>query len=70
MSTFLFLLPSSQISLASIKVKSSRSSFTYISKPCFFTISLRPDNLPLMDFVVSALSRYPPVARQLFASTI
>jgi hypothetical protein len=42
-------------SLASMNVKSPLSSSEYISKPCFCISSLRLDNLPFSDFVVSAI---------------
>jgi hypothetical protein len=46
-------------SLASMNVKSPLSSSEYISKPCFCISSLRLDNLPFSDFVVSAIINIP-----------
>src|ERR687886_1519633 len=57
-------------SLASINVKSPLSSSEYISKPCFCISSLRLDNLPFKDFVVSAIINIPLVTRHLLASLI
>jgi hypothetical protein len=55
-------------SLASINVKSPLSSSEYMSKPCFCISSLRLDNLPFRDFVVSAIINIPLVTRHLLAS--
>jgi hypothetical protein len=50
-------------SLASMNVKSPLSSSEYISKPCFCITSLRLDNLPFSDFVVSAIINITLVTR-------
>src|ERR687883_967407 len=57
-------------SLASINVNSPLSSSEYMSKPCFCISSLRLDNLPFKDFVVSAIINIPLVTRHLLASVI
>src|ERR687884_2285102 len=57
-------------SLASINVKSPLSSSEYMSNPCFCISSLRLDNLPFKDFVVSAIINIPLVTRHLLASVI
>src|SRR4026209_87699 len=55
-------------SLASMNVKSPLSSSEYMSKPCFCISSLRLDNLPFKDFVVSTVINIPLVTRHLLAS--
>jgi hypothetical protein len=57
-------------SLASINVKSPLSSSEYMSKPYLCISSLRLDNLPFKDFVVSAIINIPLVTRHLLASVI
>jgi hypothetical protein len=57
-------------SLASMNVKSPLSSSRYVSNPSAFITSRRDDNLPFIDFVVSAIINMPLVTRHLLASLI